>query len=41
MPPGPEVGRILTELEAWWEAGDFRADRQACLYQLDTILGRR
>jgi poly(A) polymerase len=35
--PGPEVGRLLAEVEAWWEAGDFRADRAACLAEL----GRR
>ena len=34
VPPGPEIGRRLAELEAWWEAGDFRADRRACLAEL-------
>jgi poly(A) polymerase len=28
---GPEVGRVLREVEAWWEAGDFGATRSACL----------
>jgi poly(A) polymerase len=37
VPAGPRVGRLLQELEAWWEAGDFRADRAACLAEL----GRR
>jgi poly(A) polymerase len=31
---GPAVGRLLTALEAWWEAGDYRADRKACLVEL-------
>jgi len=29
--PGPELGKILAAVEAWWEAGDFAGDRQACL----------
>ena len=29
--PGPEVGRLLAEIEVWWVAGGFRADRAACL----------
>lgn len=29
--PGPEVGRILREVEAWWMAGNFTASRAACL----------
>lgn len=28
---GPELGAKLAELEAWWIAGDFAADRDACL----------
>jgi poly(A) polymerase len=32
--PGPEIGRILHEMEAWWEAGDFSADRASCLAEL-------
>jgi poly(A) polymerase len=35
MAPGPAVGRLLAALEAWWEAGDFRAGRTACLAELD------
>jgi poly(A) polymerase len=34
VPAGPEVGRLLAEVEAWWEAGDFRADRAQCLAEL-------
>ena len=29
--PGPELGMKLAEVEAWWIAGDFTADRAACL----------
>jgi poly(A) polymerase len=41
VPAGPEVGRVLDALEAWWEAGDFRADRRACLAELRKRVGRR
>jgi poly(A) polymerase len=29
--PGAPLGRWLALAEAWWIAGDFRADRAACL----------
>ncbi|MBL8706830.1 MAG: CCA tRNA nucleotidyltransferase [Rhodospirillales bacterium] len=32
--PGPALGALLDELEAWWEAGDFAADRDRCLAEL-------
>ncbi|WP_374373653.1 CCA tRNA nucleotidyltransferase [Dongia sp.] len=31
MSAGPDLGARLAELEAWWIAGDFAADRAACL----------
>jgi poly(A) polymerase len=31
VPAGPEIGRLLKDVEAWWIAGDFAADRAACL----------
>ncbi len=31
---GPEIGDLLAEVEAWWIAGDFSADRRACLRKL-------
>jgi poly(A) polymerase len=34
IPPGPRVGQLLAELRGWWEAGDFVADRTACLEKL-------
>ncbi len=40
VPAGKEVGRLLAELEQWWEAGDFRADRRQCLAELKRRLGR-
>jgi poly(A) polymerase len=29
--PGRQVGELLKQVEAWWIAGDFKADRKACL----------
>jgi len=34
LAPGPEVGRLLAELEAWWEAGDFAASRRDLMTEL-------
>ena len=34
IPPGPRVGILLREVERWWVAGDFTADRDACLAEL-------
>jgi poly(A) polymerase len=34
VPKGPEVGRLLGELETWWIARDFTPDRAALLAQL-------
>ncbi len=36
--PGPAVGRALDEVERWWIAGDFRADREACLRKLRRVV---
>jgi poly(A) polymerase len=41
VPEGPEVGHLLGEIKAWWEEGDFRADRAACLAELKRRLARR
>jgi poly(A) polymerase len=32
--PGPEVGRLLGEVERWWIDADFAPDRAACLERL-------
>jgi poly(A) polymerase len=35
---GPEVGRLLGAVHNWWEAGDFTADRAACLLYLQGLV---
>lgn len=32
--PGPDMGRLLSELEAWWVAADFIPDSATCLARL-------
>jgi poly(A) polymerase len=34
MPPSPRIGATLRAMETWWIAGDFAADRAACLAEL-------
>ena len=34
VPPGPAIGRLLADVETWWEEGDFSAARDACLGEL-------
>lgn len=36
VPRGPEVGRRLKAVEAWWIAEDFRPGREACLARAGT-----
>jgi poly(A) polymerase len=38
VPPGPQVGKLIGALEAWWEEGDYRADRAACLGKLRALV---
>lgn len=38
MKPGPAMGEVLSELEDWWIAGDFMADRAALLEELERRL---
>jgi poly(A) polymerase len=38
VPPGPEVGRLLAEIERWWEEGDYRATREDCLSKARALL---
>ncbi len=38
VPRGPEVGRLLGEVEKWWIRGDFKADREKCLQHLLRIV---
>ncbi len=37
VPPGPRIGELLAAVEVWWEAGDFRAGRAACLERLAAL----
>ena len=34
LKPGPRVGALIEAVERWWIAGDFSADRDACLAEL-------
>ena len=40
VPEGPEVGRILGQVEDWWIQTDFAADQGACRDQLNQVLER-
>ena len=37
VPAGQRVGTLLAAVESWWEAGDYRADRTACLAYLAVL----
>jgi poly(A) polymerase len=37
LAPGPKVGALLDRIESWWIAGDFAADRAACLAELERL----
>jgi poly(A) polymerase len=36
--PGPEVGKLLKQLEDWWLDNDLKPDRNATLEELDKRL---
>jgi poly(A) polymerase len=38
VPEGPAIGKLLAEIEGWWEAGDFKATRKQCLAELQRRL---
>jgi poly(A) polymerase len=38
MSPGPAISEILGRVESWWAAGDFTADRDACLAEAGRML---
>jgi poly(A) polymerase len=40
VPAGPEVGRLLAEVEAWWLEGDFKASREEALAKLCALVGQ-
>ena len=35
LKPGPKVGALIEAVECWWIDGDFSADREACLAELE------
>ena len=39
VPEGPDVGRVLAQLEDWWMAGDFTADEGALRDRLANAIG--
>ncbi len=41
VPEGPEVGRLLREVEEWWIERDFAPDRAALLDRLDALVAER
>ena len=38
IPAGKRVGELLAAVRHWWEAGDFTADRAACLKRLNNLV---
>lgn len=38
LKPGPKVGALIEAVERWWIAGDFAADRNACLAELKRLV---
>jgi poly(A) polymerase len=38
VPPGPRMGKLLREVERWWEEGGYRADHAACLERLRALI---
>jgi poly(A) polymerase len=41
VPSGRTVGTLLSQVESWWEAGDFQASRAQCLAELARIAGAK
>ena len=39
VPRGPAIGEVLARVEEWWEAKDYRPDRDACLERLRQAIG--
>jgi poly(A) polymerase len=37
LKPGPRIGALIEAVERWWIAGDFKADRAACLAKLERL----
>ena len=41
VPAGSEIGDLLEQVENWWIAGDFVADREVCLEYLQSLVSAR
>jgi len=41
VPAGSEIGDLLEQVENWWIAGDFAADREVCLEYLQSLVTAR
>ncbi|MEE8532932.1 MAG: CCA tRNA nucleotidyltransferase, partial [Alphaproteobacteria bacterium] len=41
VPDGPRVGELLARIEAWWEAGDYRAGREETLARLEELAAEK
>lgn len=41
VPSGNEIGKLLGQVEDWWVAGDFEADRDSCLSYLQSLVTER
>ena len=37
VPEGQKIGELLGQVESWWVAGDFAADRDECLEYLRSL----
>jgi poly(A) polymerase len=40
VPEGPDVGRLLAQVEDWWIGGDFTADEAALRARLAAVIAR-
>lgn len=38
LQPGPGIGKAIGAVETWWREGDFSADRERCIRQLETVI---
>ena len=38
LAPGPQVGELVKAMQAWWIAGEFNADRDACIAELKRLI---
>jgi poly(A) polymerase len=41
VPSGNEIGELLEQVENWWVAGNFEADRESCLKHLQSLVTAR